>query len=679
MMATRRSFLLGSACTLALAKLRPALADAPAADGQVLHVANRLGFGPNMAVMAHIQQVGIDRYVDEQLHPAAIAEPAELTQRLAALDTLGLDPVQLFVAYGPLLPILNGGVKPTPEEAKARRQRARIIAQQASWARVWRALYSPRQLQEAMVDFWYNHFNVFAAKAIDHLWIGNYEETAIRPHALGRFRDLVQATAHHPAMLFYLDNHLNTQPGSPGARGEQTGINENYARELMELHTLGVDGGYTQDDVVTLAHILTGWGLDRPAFRIGHGAGFRFDPSRHDFGVKTFLGHTIPPGGEEQGIAAIDILVKSPATARHISFQLAQYFVADNPPPVLVDRLAQRFSQSDGDIAAVLKVLFTSKEFRDSVGQKYKTPYHYVLSAARAAGIEVNNPRPLLGTMARLGMPLYFCPTPDGYKNTEDAWLSPDATTLRIGFATGLGRGALPLKNPPPADDQVGNAMAAPQLVSQQNEPVPTKPEPLDPVPLQALLAPILSAHAQSAIAEATAGIARGNDPRQSRFHAPVDMLQRACIIFFICHAALPAHADPALDRQIIHVLNRITLGPTQEAVAHVKAIGIDRYIDEQLDPASLPEPTALTDRLAALDTQGLSAAQLFATYGPQPNETMEGAKPTQEMIDARIKRAEFDPRAGPRGAGLPRALQSASAARGDGRLLVQPLQCQRL
>jgi uncharacterized protein (DUF1800 family) len=501
-MATRRSFLLGSACSVALVKALPALADTAASDPQIIHIVNRLGFGPTAADVGHIRQIGVDRYIDEQLHPAAIPEPAELALRLAELDTLKLDPVRLFVDYGPLLPILNGGVKPTPEEAKARRERARIIAQQASAARVWRALYSPRQLQEAMVDFWYNHFNVFAGKGLDHLWIGNFEDTAIRPYALGRFRDLVQATAHHPAMLFYLDNQLNTQPGSPGAKGEQTGINENYARELMELHTLGVNGGYTQDDVITLAHILTGWGLDGPAYRIGAGAGFRFDAARHDFSEKNFLGHRIAPGGEEQGVAAIDILAASPATARHIAFELAQYFVADNPPPALVDRLAQRFSQTDGDIAAVLKALFTSREFRDSAGQKYKTPYQYVLSAARAAGIEVNNPRPLLGTMARLGMPLYFCPTPDGYKNTEDAWLSPDATTLRVGFATGLGRGALPLKNPPPPDNQAASAMAAPQLVSQPSEPVAAKGDPLDAGPLQALLGPILDQHTQAAIAE---------------------------------------------------------------------------------------------------------------------------------------------------------------------------------
>jgi len=520
-MATRRSFLFGTACTVALAKALPALADNPAADSQAIHIANRLGFGPTTAGLAHIQQAGIDRYIDEQLHPAAIAEPPELMQRLAALSTKQLDPVQLFLQYGPLLPALNGGIKPTPEEAKARRERANIIAQEARAARVWRALYSPRQLQEAMVDFWFNHFNVFAGKGIDHLWIGHFEDAAIRPNALGKFRDLVQATAHHPAMLFYLDNQLNTQPGSPGAKGEQTGINENYARELMELHTLGVNGGYTQDDVITLAHILTGWGLDRQAFRIGSGAGFRFDPSRHDFSDKVFLGHPIPTGGEEQGIAAIDILARSPATVRHIAFQLAQYFVADDPPQPLVDRLTQRFSQTDGDIAAVLKALFTSREFRDSAGQKYKTPYQYVLSAARAAGIEVNNPRPLLGTMARLGMPLYLCPTPDGYKNTEDAWLSPDATTLRVGFATGLGRGALPLKNPPPPDNQPAVAMATPapsanpepsmatpQLVSQQqNESAAPKGDPVDAGTLEALLAPVLSPHTQAAIVDAAPGL----------------------------------------------------------------------------------------------------------------------------------------------------------------------------
>jgi uncharacterized protein (DUF1800 family) len=482
-------------------------------DQQIIHVLNRMAFGPNAAEVAHVKEVGIDRYIDEQLHPQAIAEPVELTQRLAGLDTQRLDDAQLFIQYGPILPIMNGGAKPTPEEQKARRQRANIIVQQAQDARVWRALYSRRQLQEVMVDFWYNHFNVFAGKGLDHLWVGRYEADVIRPYALGKFRDLLLATAHSPAMLFYLDNQLNTEPGSPGAKGNLTGINENYAREIMELHTLGVDGGYTQNDVIALAHVLTGWGLQRQDLRFGAGPAAAFDPSRHDFTAKVFLGHTIQPSGESEGVQAIDMLASSPATAHHIAYQLAQYFVADQPPAALVDRLAQRFRATDGDIAAVLKTLLTSAEFRASAGQKYKTPYQYVLAAARAAGVEVNNPRPLLGTMARLGEGLYQCQTPDGYKNTEEAWLSPDATTLRIGFATGLGRGNLPLtaapaETPPPdmntaQQPQPGTGTMQPpqpQLVADQPA---VKPQPLDPAPLEALLGPVLSDNTKSTVADA--------------------------------------------------------------------------------------------------------------------------------------------------------------------------------
>jgi uncharacterized protein (DUF1800 family) len=501
-------------CVAALASAGTASADPPS-DQQVIHILNRMAFGPTPADIAHVKAIGIDRYIDEQLHPAKIAESPELAARLAGLDTLKLSPTQLFDEYGPIYPAMNGGVKPTPEAQKARRQRANIIIQQAQNARVWRALYSERQLQEVMVDFWFNHFNVFAGKGLDHLWVGRFETDAIRPYALGHFRDLLLATAHSPAMLFYLDNQLNTQPGSPGAKGDATGINENYAREIMELHTLGVDGGYTQNDVIALAHILTGWTLNRGNLRLGQGSATWFDPARHDFSEQVFLGRTIDPAGEAEGVQAIDMLAASPATARHIAFQLAQYFVADNPPKSLVDKLAQRFQSTDGDIAAVMKTLLTSAEFRNSAGQKYKTPFEYVVSAARAAGVEVNNPRPLIGTMARLGEGLYQCQTPDGYKNTEDSWLSPDATTLRIGFATGLGRGNLPIKNPPPPDQPGAAPMAGPaapqmqqqpQLVSDQpGQPNPEKPkpEPLDPAPIEALLGPTLSDNTKNAVAEA--------------------------------------------------------------------------------------------------------------------------------------------------------------------------------
>jgi len=412
-------------------------------DRLVLHVLDRLAFGPTAADVEHVKAIGIDRYIAEQLDPDSIPEMPELAARLGGLETLKLDPVQLFAEYGPLR--AAGDMKPSPDDQKARRQHARLILEQAQAARIWRALYSPRQLQEVMVDFWYNHFNVFANKALDRLWIGAYEADAIRPHALGRFRDLLGATAHHPAMLFYLDNAQNAAPGSKGLNGREAGINENYARELMELHTLGADGGYTQDDVVALARILTGWGLARPAALPPSGSGFVFYPARHDNGDKHFLGQDIAAGGEAEGEAALDLLAKSPATARHIALELAQYFVADQPPAALVDRLAARFQESDGDIKAVLKSLFASREFRDSTGAKYKSPYRFVLSAARAAGVTVDNPKPLLAAMARLGQPLYGCATPDGYRDTEAAWLSPDASLLRVNFAKTLAAGNVPV------------------------------------------------------------------------------------------------------------------------------------------------------------------------------------------------------------------------------------------
>jgi uncharacterized protein (DUF1800 family) len=293
-----------------------------------------------------------------------------------------------------------------------------------------------------MVDFWFNHFNVFSGKGLDDVWIGNYEQQAIRPFALGRFRDLLFAAAKHPAMLVYLDNTLSTAPGSPGARGNRAGLNENFAREVMELHTLGADGGYSQEDVITLARILTGWGVNRPDAREFPEIAAVFEGRRHDYSPKVFLGRTLKSSGKAEGEEALDILARSPATAHHISYELAQYFVSDDPPPALVERLAARFQETDGNIREILKTLFASREFWDSYGQKYKTPYHFVVSAARAAGVPVGNVRPLLGAMDQLGMPLFGCLTPDGYKNTEEAWLSPDATTRRIGFAAALVRGS---------------------------------------------------------------------------------------------------------------------------------------------------------------------------------------------------------------------------------------------
>ena len=252
-------------------------------------------------------------------------------------------------------------------------------------------------------------------------------------------------------MLFYLDNWQNTAPnGSPNSsnpRGKVQGLNENYARELMELHTLGVDGGYTQQDVMALAKILTGWTFRRSAQPKVGDYGFYFDAKRHDYSDKVFLGHSIKGSGMTEGEQAFDILAKSPATARHISTQLAQYFVADQPPKPLVDRLSQKYLSTDGNIREVLNTLFHSPEFWDSryYNVKFKTPYQYALSAVRATGTEVTNFRPVFGFLQQAGMPLYGCLTPDGYKNTEVAWLNPDALTRRISFATALASGRVPL------------------------------------------------------------------------------------------------------------------------------------------------------------------------------------------------------------------------------------------
>jgi len=477
---------------LLLALSQPVSAGERGSDRQILHVLDRLAFGPTAQDVDHVNAVGIDRYVAEQLDPASIPEPPELSERLAALDTLKLDPVQLFAEYGPLRAV--DGVKPSPDEQKVRRQRSRIILQQAQEARILRALYSPRQLQEVMVDFWYNHFNVFAGKALDHLWIGAYEQEALRPHALGKFRDLLGAVAHHPAMLFYLDNVQNAAPGSKGPNGREAGLNENYARELMELHTLGLDGGYTQDDVIALARILTGWGLVPPNSLPEKGSGFGFYPARHEQGSKHFLGQDIAANGEAEGEQALDMLAKSPATAHHIASELAQYFVTDNPPIALIDRLAGRFTETDGDIREVLKTLFASREFSDSIGGKYKTPYRFVLSAVRAAGVPVKNPKPLLAAMARLGQPLYGCPTPDGYRDTEDAWLSPDASMLRVNFAAALADRKLPVgpEAPAPDDSPVVRASV-------------TADESIDATPLEKLLAPVLTSSTRTALAAAPA------------------------------------------------------------------------------------------------------------------------------------------------------------------------------
>jgi len=447
---------------------------------KALHVLNRLGFGPRPGDIERINAMGVEYYIRQQLFPEATAEPPQLTAKINELTTYSLNSDDLYEQYGP--PPKVDGVKQDPEMAKEQRKKARIIVQEAMQARLMRAIESPLQLQEVMVDFWYNHFNVYADKGLDHLWVGDYEREAIRPYVLGHFRGLLEATAQHPAMLFYLDNWQNAAPNNfMKWRGKKSpGLNENYARELMELHTLGVNGGYTQDDVVALAHVLTGWGFrGRPKVDPYHAFEFYFNDRRHDPGDQEFLGQTIVGGGKEEVEEALDILAKSPATAKHIAFQLAQYFVADEPDPVLVDILAQKFEDSGGDIRIVLQTLFKSPQFWDekNYGNKFKTPYQYIIGAVRASGEEVTNYRPLIGMMQQLGMPLYGCQTPDGYKNTQAAWLNGDGMLRRINFATALAFGRININEdqfPITYEDLVavlGNQLSPATMAAVQNAP----------------------------------------------------------------------------------------------------------------------------------------------------------------------------------------------------------------
>ena len=447
------------ACLLALSALasRNVLAQSgPETDA--LHVLNRMAYGPLPGDIERVRQMGVERYIDEQLHPERIAMPLALRQQLDVLETTRFSQRDLIVKFREA----QQAAKNDSEEGKAQRRALyQRLTLQAGEARLLRALQSPAQLQEVMVDFWFNHFNVFMGKGLDQVLVENYEREAIRPFAMGRFRDLLGATAHHPAMLFYLDNWLSAAPGYQAPRGagalaQASGLNENYARELMELHTLGVDGGYTQTDVTELARMLTGWTLNP---RLGNGgSAFYFEARRHDAGDKQWLGRRVSARGQAEGEEALDLLAAHPATARNLAYKLAQYFVQDQPPQALVDRLARSFLESGGDIRAVLKTLFDSAEFRapQVVGAKFKTPYRYLVSAVRLADVPVTNVRPLLATAYQLGMPLYGCQTPDGYKNTEAAWLNPDAITRRLNFATTFASGKLPFARPMDAADTDG-------------------------------------------------------------------------------------------------------------------------------------------------------------------------------------------------------------------------------
>ncbi len=321
-----------------------------------------------------------------------------------------------------------------------------LVAGELLQTRLLTDLYSQRQLQAVMTDFWLNHFNVYLKKGQLAPWyLVDYQQNVIAPNAMGKFEDLLVATAKSPAMLFYLDNHTSIGPHSiaamraqanPTAKNKEPGLNENYARELMELHTLGVDGGYTQKDVTELAKVFTGWTIEDPR----KGGGFTFNERRHEPGPKVVLGQTIRDSGEQEGLEMLHRLATSPATAHHLSQQLAERFVSDTPPPALVDRMAKTYLHSDGDIRQVLRTLFTSPEFwsREAYRAKVKTPEEFVLSAVRATGGEVNRPAIVLNAMGQLGMPFFGCQTPNGYSWAAGPWVNSGDLLTRINISLAL-------------------------------------------------------------------------------------------------------------------------------------------------------------------------------------------------------------------------------------------------
>ena len=432
-------------------------------DQQILHVLNRLGYGPRPGDLERVKRIGLARYIERQLDPASI-DDARVEQALAAYPVLTMPAAELVRGYPRPTPpeIPKGGAdemrpKAITEAFPAERRPYRTTeAMQA--AKLTRAIGSERQLQEVMVDFWFNHFNVYAQKGAVQWMVPAYEGEAIRPHALGRFRNLLMATARHPAMLFYLDNWVSTHADfialAGPYKGTRRGLNENYGRELMELHTLGVDGGYTQADVTEVARCFTGWSIDRP----DQGGGFIFRPRAHDRGAKRVLGQIIPAGGDvTDGVRVIDILSRHPSTARFVSTKLVRRFVSDDPPALLVDRAAVTFRDTDGDIRAVLETIFTSPEFfsAGAYRAKVKTPLEVVASAARVLGAEISPPgtgaQPWVGgalvlarQVGKLGEPLYQARPPTGYPDQAEAWVNSGALLGRMNFALALAQARLP-------------------------------------------------------------------------------------------------------------------------------------------------------------------------------------------------------------------------------------------
>ena len=413
---------------------------------QAVHVLNRLAFGYSPADWEALEKIGVERWINQQLKPTEISD-AWVAYKLSSFPTLTRSSAELEEEYAP--PVERAkmlGLSPASPEAKAaieaipHEELPQHILEELMAAKLVRAVESRRQLQEVLVDFWFNHFNVSAEKGPVRWMVTSYERDAIRPHVFGYFRELLGATAHHPAMLFYLDNWLSireldpsrTKPGSPKA-----GLNENYARELLELHTVGVNGGYTQQDVRETARCFTGWSIEQPNRK----ATFVFRARAHDPGPKHVIGLSISRGGgASDGEAALDYLAVHPATARFIATKLCRKFVSDNPPPQLVDRIAAVFLKTGGYLPSVYAALFSAAEFwsDEAFGAKTKTPFEFAVSGIRALGGQTTGDVQLLQQIERLGEPLYRAPAPTGYPDVAEAWINAGALLNRINFGLAL-------------------------------------------------------------------------------------------------------------------------------------------------------------------------------------------------------------------------------------------------
>ncbi len=445
----------------------------------IVHALNRLGFGPAPGDVERVRRMGLAAYIEEQLNPSRIGDQS-MAARLEGFKMVTLSTREIARDYylpaqaqrraaqraaGATDPEMRSTPPAAPDKPAMARdgvQGDRQVLAELMQQKTLRAVYSERQLEEVMVDFWFNHFNVFAGKGLTRLYVTEYERDTIRPRVFGKFRDLLGAVAESPAMLFYLDNWQSAasaeaqtsmpartrrpgvrQPARPQqAAGRRRGINENYARELMELHTVGVDGGYTQKDIQEIARAFTGWTIDTPR----QGGGFRFDPRTHDNGDKTVLGSRISSGGgKRDGEQVLDLLARHPSTAKFIATKLARRFVADDPPAALVDRAAARFTQTDGDIREVVRVIVTSPEFfaTSAYRAKVKTPLEFVASALRASGVELRGGGQVVQALRELGMPLYMCQPPTGYSDRADAWVNTGALLNRMNFAVRISEDGL--------------------------------------------------------------------------------------------------------------------------------------------------------------------------------------------------------------------------------------------